>query len=372
MTHKHHIIRMCHYTENKNGFPLGNLIGDAESHFQNSETFVWMEFTNDCSGKSVDAWLDWANDRSYHSIGIIVNIGMKKPIDNQWHRVPVIIVDNTLQALLFYHQVNGQKFNTEMLELNKKILFLTGKPLSSNRLPVLDLLDRGSFRDRITASLFWNDTLYTRAKNITKLSQDRIKELVERYAGSPDKAQISNEQSSIGDFHMAGVPYDCTLYKKHQLSIVPETRSEYSWEFNYCSEKTYRTILNCHPFIILGQPGTLLHLTQRGYDCFQELLPYPEYDQLDITTPEKLNINWSKIENNCEALINADQSIVWSKCQSNHNRLLKENEEMLLSVHRATENQIRYDARSYDNFSWGKQPDNWVWPSWNTARRKFK
>jgi hypothetical protein len=362
---------MCYFTESKTGFPMGDLSNNAESYFKNNEIFVWMEFTNDCSGKSIDAWLDWAETRAYHRIGIIVNVGMKKPVDNRWDRVTVVTVDNTLQALLFYHRVNGQKNNTEMPKLNKRILFLTGKPLSPNRLPVLDLLDRGIFRDRITASLFWNNSLYDHAKTVTRLSHDRIKELIERYQGSPDKAQISNEQSIIGDFHMSGVPYDHTLYKKHQLSLVPETRSEYSWEFNYCTEKTYRTILNCHPFIILGQPGTLSHLKDRGYDCFQDLLPEPNYDLLDISTPEQLKKNWFNIENNCEALINADSTIVWQKCQSNYARLLEENKEMLESVYQATENQIVYDALSYDHFGWGKQPNDWVWPSWNTARRKF-
>lgn len=364
-------MRMCYFTENKTGFPMGDLLDHTESYFKDSETFVWMEFTNDCSGKSVDAWLDWAEARLYNRIGIVVNIGMKKPIDHRWNRVPVVVVDNTLQALLFYHRVNEQTSNTEMPESNKKILFLTGKPLSPNRLPVLNLLDKGIFHNSITVSLFWNDSLYDHAKIVTRLSHDRIKELVKKYQGSPDQAQISNEQSTTGDFHMSGVPYDYTLYKKNQISLVPETRVEYSWEFNYCTEKTYKTILNCHPFIILGQPGTLSHLNERGYDCFQDLLPEPDYDQLDISTPEQLIKNWTKIENNCEALMNADKTIVWKKCQANYTRLLKENEEMLSSVHHATENQIVYDALSYDQFGWGKQPDNWVWPSWNTARRKF-
>ena len=372
MNYKHHIMRMCYFTNHKSGFPMGDLLGNAESYFKKNETFVWMEFTNDCSSRCVDAWIDWAENKSYNRIGIIVNVGMKKPKDNRWSRVPVVIVDNTLQSMLFYHRVNKHKFNTEIFETNKKILFLTGKPLSPNRLPVLDLLDRGMFYDRFTTSLFWNDVLYDHAKTVTKLSYDRIKELVEKYNGSPDKAQISNEHSSIGDFHMSGVPYDYTLYKKHQLSLIPETRVEYSWEFNYCTEKTYRTILNCHPFIILGQPGTLSHLKDRGYDCFQDLLPEPNYDQLDISSTEQLQKNWNKIEINCQAIIEADPKIVWEKCKLNHARLLKENEEMLLAVHQATDHQIKYDALSYDNFGWGKQPNDWVWPSWNTDKRKFK
>jgi len=372
MSYKHHIIRVQHLVPDScKGFPNQELNDRVRLLFENPNNFIWLEYTNDVSGRAVDAWIDWCGIRNYKNIGLFLNLGVKKPPDSQWERFPIVFCDNNIQSQAFYHKVNEQKYNTEITAQNKKILFLTGKPLSTNRLPVLDLLDKSELK--FTASLFWNNNMDMKhATGVCDLSENRILELVNKYQGSPDHAQVTNGESNIGAFHMAGVPYDHSIYQTHQLSLVPETKVKWDWEYNFCTEKTFRTIFNHHPFIILSQPGTLKHLKDRGYDCFQEFLPYPKYDQLDISTPQKLRENWPHIEKNCQALLDSDPVLVFKKCQSNYQNLVQENEQILESAHRATEHQIDYGAYSYDAFYWGVQPDNWVWPSWNTERRKFK
>ena len=372
MSYKHHIIRVQHLTpDHMKGFPGKNIDEKIKKIFQDKNNFVWLEHTNDISGYAVDKWLDWCGERNYNNIGLLLNIGMKRPPEARWDRFPVVFCDNNLQSQTFYHSVNKQKNNTEIPVQDKKILFLTGKPLSTNRLPVLDLLDKSKLK--FTASLFWNDKMDMKhATGVCDLSENRILELVSRYQGSPDCAQVTNGESNIGAFHMAGVPYDHAIYQTHQLSLIPETKVKWDWEYNFCTEKTFKTIFNHHSFIILSQPGTLKHLINRGYDCFQEFLPYPEYDKLDISTPVKLRENWHYIEKNCQSLLDSDPSVIFKKCQHNYQNMLNENQKMLNDVHQSTENQIDYGAYCYDTFYWGVQPDNWVWPSWNTARRKFK
>ncbi len=373
MSHKHHIIRVQHLVpDSLKGFPDQELNDRVRLLFEDPDNFIWLEHTNDVSGLAVDAWIDWCGVRNYRNIGLFLNLGLKRPPNSQWERFPIVFCDNNIQSQAFYHQVNQQKFNTEIPQQNKKILFLTGKPLSTNRLPVLDLLDKGKLQ--FTASLFWNDGMDMKhATGVSGLSESRILELVRRYQGSPDSlAMVTNGDSNIGAFHMAGVPYDHAIYQTHQVSLIPETKVKWDWEYNFCTEKTFRTMFNHHPFIILSQPGTLQHLTGRGYDTFQRFLPHPEYDQLDISTPRTLRDNWRYIQENIEALLNSDPASVFRACKHNYNRLVEENEQMLASAHRATDNQIDYGAYSYDSFYWGVQPDNWVWPSWNTARRKFK
>ncbi len=333
-----------------------------------ADIFLWLEFTCDVDSKWVDHWIDyWSKWLSqYYSdplnhIGLVTNIGMREPYRHQWHRVKRLLVDNTMQALIYYHQVNQHPTNTEPPMANKRMLFLTGKPLSANRLPVLDLIDRGPLATITTASLFWNDSLYHIVEQCG-ISQDRARQLVSKYQGSPDKLQVATGSVS-GHFHSAGMPYDPELYATHQISLIPETTVAVSHMYNYCTEKTYRTILNHHSFLILGQPGTIQHLKNRGYRTFTEYLPYPDYNDFDISTPATLLEHWPKLEANCLALLEcSDWKQVQQDCEHNHARLLEENRHMVDLVAQESLGQIIYDLESYNKFGWGPQPSNFNWP----------
>jgi hypothetical protein len=335
---------------------------------QEADIFLWLEFTCDVDSKWVDYWIDhWAKWLAKYytnpigQIGLVTNIGMREPYRHQWHRVPRIMVDNTMQALLYYHQANNHPTNLQVPEPNGRMLFLTGKPLSLNRLPVLDLIDRGPLAEKTTASLFWNDNLYHVAgqHNITL---ERAQELVKRYAGSPDQHEI-NKSSVSGHFHSAGMPYDPGMYAQHQLSLIPETTVAPSDMYNYCTEKTYRTILNLHPFVILGQPGTIKHLENRGYRTFTQYMPYPDYNDLDISTVERLREHWPMIEQNCLSMLGVNnRSNISADCLYNQQRLSEENQNMIRAVTDASNGQIIYDLESYNKFNWGIQKNNFRWP----------
>jgi hypothetical protein len=333
-----------------------------------ADIFVWLEFTCDVDSKWVDHWLDyWSKwlskyyqDPTNH-LGLITNIGMREPFKHNWNRVKRLMVDNTMQALLYYHQANNHPTNPQVSEPNGRMLFLTGKPLSINRMPVLDLIDQGPLSAQTTASLFWNDSLFHIVEQVG-INRTRAEHLVQKYIGSPDNLKINNSSLS-GHFHSAGMPYDPRIYSAHQLSLIPETTVSASHMYNYCTEKTYRTMLNLHPFIILGQPGTVDHLRNRGYRTFTEYLPVPNYNDLDISTVEKLKQHWPSIEANCLALLDTKHwSDIQQDCVHNHNRLLEENQQMIDLVTRESHGQIIYDLESYNKFNWGMQPDHINWP----------
>lgn len=333
-----------------------------------ADIFLWLEFTCDIDSKWVDYWIDhwekWMSqyyDNAIQHIGLITNIGLREPYQQRWGRVRRIMVENTMQALLKYHEINNHPINLQGFSNNGRMLFLTGKPLSVNRMPVLDLIDRGPLQERTTASLFWNDSLYHLVEQCG-IESDRARLLVNKYLGSPDNLHVDS-RSIDGHFHSAGLPYNTDMYANHQLCLIPETTVGISYTHNYCTEKTYRTILNRMPFVILGQPGTIEHLHDRGYRTFVDYMPYPDYNSLDISTVDKLRQHWPMIQENCLALL-GQQHVqgLRQDCEHNYHRLLEENKIMLDRVTQASDSQIIYDLESYNKFNWGPQPPGFRWP----------
>ena len=86
---------------------------------------------------------------------------------------------------------------------------------------------------------------------------------------SPDhiKVQHTGHQS----IHYSGIPYDTLLYERTQFSVVTET---YDWRGPpyHPTEKIWRTILNCHPFLLAAQPGLVDYLESIGIDCYRSHL----------------------------------------------------------------------------------------------------
>lgn len=66
-------------------------------------------------------------------------------------------------------------------------------------------------------------------------------------------------------------------FKKSWVSIAVET--EYDNDTLAISEKTYKCIVNGHPFIVWGNIGTLEYLKSHGYETFPELFD-ETYDQV--------------------------------------------------------------------------------------------
>lgn len=75
-------------------------------------------------------------------------------------------------------------------------------------------------------------------------------------------------------------PYSVNeFFKLSNYSIVSETFFDTS-DCSGSTEKTYRAILNKHPFIIAGSPGILQYLKNKGFKTFENYLPHPDYDSI--------------------------------------------------------------------------------------------
>ena len=89
---------------------------------------------------------------------------------------------------------------------------------------------------------------------------------------SPDNIQRDGD-------HYLGYPYDVSLYQKTNFSLIAETHFEHNQEF-HPTEKTYRAIANCHPFIIASTPDFLGCMKRKGYKTFGHIID-ETYDTIE-------------------------------------------------------------------------------------------
>lgn len=109
---------------------------------------------------------------------------------------------------------------------------------------------------------------------------------LEPYQRNLDVDLQGSLQGSSG-FHYAGFPYDKNIYQDSGFSIITETTP---WmDYQVCSvpfvtEKTYRAIINCHPFISIFETTEMNdYLTSLGFCTFDDYI----------------DVNWSTV-NDCK------------------------------------------------------------------------
>ena len=90
------------------------------------------------------------------------------------------------------------------------------------------------------------------------------------------------------------------IYTQTYFSIVTET--EFQDNIKFLSEKTIKPIMQYHPFIIVGSPGTLKELKSYGFKTFSEFWD-ESYDEIE--NPNDRMITIFKL---CKSLINTSHS----------------------------------------------------------------
>jgi hypothetical protein len=73
-----------------------------------------------------------------------------------------------------------------------------------------------------------------------------------------------------------------TLYLRTFFSVVPETLFDTGFPGGslFFSEKIYKAIANCHPFVLVGQPNSLRQLKELGFETFEPFID-EKYDQIE-------------------------------------------------------------------------------------------
>lgn len=165
-----------------------------------------------------------------------------------------------------------------------KGLFLVGKTNKMNRLPILYYLYKSDMLNKFEWSLSINEGVINSIKksNILDIDNLELTNFLEKCGkNSPDQAPIKLSINIDGDVDhdYSGFPFDSHLYKNSSFSLISET------EFNdsgpiFVTEKTWRAIVNKHPFIMAGTVNILSYLKSVGFRTFEKYLPIENYDSI--------------------------------------------------------------------------------------------
>lgn len=176
------------------------------------------------------------------------------------------------------HKIFNQNYLNDPTNGKDTFLFLMGKPIGYHRIGLLYKIWQKKLVDKCQYSLFHKveDLQKKSFEYINK--QDQLLFFNSLKIQSPDNIKVSlNGIDPINSHIFVGIPYSTSMYEQTKFSIVSET---YGWPGPpyFITEKTWRPILNCHPFLLAGQPGIVNYLESLGFDCYRSFLK-KDYDK---------------------------------------------------------------------------------------------
>lgn len=168
------------------------------------------------------------------------------------------------------------EFNQDWNFAAGKFLFLTGKPNHSNRLRLLYKFYQQGLLNQCTWSLFISDDLKVASRKLlSELTDQEYHNFVDSHAKNPDDINIV--YGSGRSSHYDGYPFDKQLYEQTAFRVISETKLS---ERPVVTEKTWSTIANRQPFIIVGNAHNLAYLKSLGYKTFENYLKIKDYDNI--------------------------------------------------------------------------------------------
>jgi len=236
--------------------------------------------------------------------------------------------DGVLYTDYFLYQVykelviNNQNPINQTWHESDQFLFLTGRPERSNRIRLFVKLLSKNLIKNSKYSLFAPTDIKKVYQYASHKSTKWLENLFAQYATSPDKVKTQH-----GAY--LGVPYNVNLYSDTAFSIISESLMNNDMQ-PWLTEKTWRCIVNRHPFIMAGNPGSLKLLNQMGFMTWQYQLPHSNYDNI-IDVEQRLDavventIYWQKNIGKCAEYIkqSVDHNfeVLGNKYQNNLNTI---------------------------------------------------
>lgn len=197
---------------------------------------------------------------------------------NSFNGIDIIKIPTFLLKTV-YRINKGQETNPTWNFNSNKSLILTGKSHEINRIGFLvECVKKGILKNQVYSFFSPKEKKYleqtkTVFNEICDWDYDKF---VVEYENNPDNIDIRNNEE---DMHYSGFPYSVDLFKNTSLSIVLETNLQKLGENNPAfTEKTYKAIINKHPFLILNQPNSLCFLKKYGFYTFEDYFEDKEYD----------------------------------------------------------------------------------------------
>lgn len=207
-----------------------------------------------------------------------------------------IIYCSYMLILIYWMFIQGNNIrNTEWFYNKNKGLFLTGKTWRPNRGPLLFEF----WKNNLTKDLLWSfyDTKDKLAETKNNLLRNCTDEEFQLFLNDCIRIIDLDYRKDVVDssisFMNNGYPLDISVYADTSFSIISETHYQTvttieGKKYPMLSEKTYKAIINYHPFILAGAEGILDKLASMGFKTFTQYLDYPDYLKNDLVERAKL------------------------------------------------------------------------------------
>lgn len=218
-----------------------------------------------------------------------------------------------------------------------KFLFLTGKPSRHNRITLLNKFYKNNLLKYAEWSFYKpdeSDSEWCRSalKDLSDTEYENFlnaceKQIDNRYAPSKHYTYVNGKEAENtkvfqSDFSNDVVYVDSDVYSETCFSVISEGLSDENGYAEYLTEKTYRPIINNHPFIMVSNRAMFEYLQNQGYRTFIEYFPVPEYYKISDTS-DFLNAvientkyflqNYSKFKKSIQSDIDFNSELLFKK-----------------------------------------------------------
>lgn len=190
----------------------------------------------------------------------------------------VRLINLDLVEFYVYHQAGFQDCNLHWNSHTNRFLFLSGKAHHANRLRLLYKYQQQGLLDRCIWSLYSNPQIARWGRHLLPELDDQEYQLfLDDHVRTVEGIPILEHNGYID---LMPMPWDNSMYHDTSFRVIPETQSD-----GGCgtTEKAFFCMLNHHPYMMIGHPGSLKFLQQQGYRTFTQYLPRSNYDDIEDT-----------------------------------------------------------------------------------------
>ena len=202
---------------------------------------------------------------------------------------------------------------------NKRFLFLTGIATRPNRIGLLNKFYDNKLLDNAVWSFFYpvtdGDRQWCRNyldhyddSEFEKFITDCQRSVDDRYT-EYNKFQRDDFQNQT-DINWLDIRHtefcknetfmDSKIFQDTAFSIISESTNYWDRNFDFVTEKTWRTVLHSHPFIFAGHPDQFVYLKNLGLRTFENYMKIKNYAYIE---DENLRLD-AIVENTKDFLIN--------------------------------------------------------------------
>jgi hypothetical protein len=236
-----------------------------------------------------------------------------------------------ISASSLHTQHNQPASSVNVKDRPLRVNFLTAKLYKKSRAHMLNALFESNLRHSTLLGILGNST---HLDDEFKTNSEFVK-FVDSNSGSLDN--VPTQVAQDGDYPdvltSQGWSNNCAVYDKSSVSIICETHE--TNDSTFVTEKTYRSILNRHPFVIRAAFPILKHLQALGFKTFSDFID-ESYDESSEISQEYSNVLVKRAEQLLD-VVKKNPGKIQAVVDHNYNMLLKHGQaELDRLVSRAT------------------------------------